>query len=1184
MKEKIEQFANGRFLYDLPMIILSEDKLEITVVAGYTYQGSFTITNSTKTRLKGVLYSSSRLITFENGRFIGEENEIVYHVSAKGLAAQLRLEEEIQIVTDCGEKTIPVIIETVAPFCNSTLGKIENCDEFTNLAKCNWSEAKNIFKSPAFADMLLFHEPEYYKLYQDLSQSSSTSQSMEEFLVATGYKEKIRYEADRVSLSYELNQYNFMDKVKIIKKGWGYGDLRISTDLSFIELDRKILWVDSFNGDEYELGFVVKNDELKAGVYTGHIRLQSVTEELVIEVTIDNKKETEQKQEKRIHKAKLEGDLIQNYIDFRTDKKDSKQYAQDALHLLLEIDTLDKESTFLQLYRLHIYQVTDKLDVVREELARRMEKPEQLIRESASYYAFVLYLDTLVDREQKDKEAVCDLVREYYKKDEGDWLLFWMLLYLEKQYDSNPEKKFEDIKAQFYRTKIHTPILYYEAAEVLMETPSLLKELGSFEQQILNFAFRNHMMTKEVAMQFSYLALKEKHFTILLFKLLKLAYETYDLKEALQAICGYLIRTHRTEYKYFEWYCAGILAGLRIGELQEYYMYALDPSKDIVIDAAVLAYFSFNVKLPDRLKEYLFYDVVRGKEKRTAIYDTYRDRIREFALEQLKQSVINERMAVIYQDVCKDIEVNEEVAEYLPKVAFKYLITCDAAKVKAVCVIHKEIADEVITPVVDGQAVVDIYTQNVGIYLMDESQNRYTVSIPYTMRHLLDVSELLEECYKKHKDQPCLALHLSEMAEYYEKTDEISVELRKQVAIMPNLNPIYKKQFLQTLIYYYYDNYEGETLKNYLAMIDLHFVAEKDRIKFIEFMILRELFDVAVAQIKQYGYEKISVTRLVKLAGHLIRQEYGQEKNLACEITYYLYQKNQADKESFKFLAKNYNGPTKNMLDLWEHVREKEMDTTDLEERLLGQMLFTESYVWDGKAVFYSYYRTGFNKKLIRAYLSYCSYKYLIRNRMIEDEMFEIIRKELSRDDNEVCVLALIKYYSRLNQLTDSEINFIDYHLSHFEIKGIYLPFFKGLQKHMKIPKEMDHKVYVEYRANPEHKVILHYSMDPNEEEGLYRTEEMSDMCYGIFVKEFVLFKGETLYYYITEKDGENVTVIDIEEIMARDDEANEEKHRYGRLNEIIAARMSDDAENLAALLEEYWKMDYQAAQLFKPL
>lgn len=1183
MKEKIEQFANGRFSYEMPAIILSEDKLEITVVAGYTYQGSFTITNSTNTRLKGVVYSSSRLITFENSRFIGKENEIVYRVNAAGLHALQKIEEEIQIVTDCGERTLSIVIEVAAPFCNSTLGKIENCEEFTNLAKCNWSEAKNIFKSPEFGDMLLFHEPEYYKLYQDLIRSSSTSQSMEEFLVATGYKEKIHYEVDRLSLSYELSQYNFIDKIKIIKKGWGYGDLRISTDIPFVELDRKILWIDSFQGDEYELGFVVKNDQVKQGICKGQIKLQSVSEDIVIEVTIDCKQEMAEKEEKKIRKGKLEGELIQNYLDFRTDKKDSRQYAQDALQLLLEIDTLDKESTFLQLYRLHIYQVTDKLDVVREELARRMEKPELLIRESASYYAFVRYLDTLVDRETKDKEAVYELVREYYKKDDTNWLLFWLLLYLDKQYDINPEKKFEDIKKQFDRTKIHTPILYYEAAEVLAEMPSLLKELGSFEQQILLFAFRHQMMTKEIAMQFTYLALKEKHCTILLFKLLKLAYETYDLKEALQAICGFLIRSHRTEYKYFPWYEAGIVAGLRIAELHEYYMYALDQSAGKEIDPAVLAYFSFNLKLPDRLKEYLFYDVIRMKEKRPSVYEAYKERMKEFALAQLKASAMSENLAVIYQDVCKDLEIDEEVAAYLPRAAFKYQITCDQSKVKAVCVVHKELTKEVITPVIDGHAIVEIYTQNVGIYLLDESQNRYAVSIPYTMKHLLDVSDRLEECYRKCKDDPCLALHLSEMAQYYDKNDEISVELRKQVATLPDLNEIYKKEFLQTLIYYYYDNYEGAILKNYLAMIDLRFVEEKNRVKFIEFMVLRELFDVAVAQIKQYGYEDISVSRLIKLCHYLIHSDHG-EKELASRISYYLYQNHHADKEIYQFLGKYYNGSTKDMLSLWQKLREKEIEATDLEERLLGQMLFTETYVWDGTAVFLSYYRTGFNKRLIRAYLSYCSYKYLVRNRIIEAEMFEIIRKELNRDNSEICVLALIKYYARLNQLTDSEINFIDYHLSRFEIAGIYLPFFKGLRTHMRIPKEMEHKQYVEYRANPENTIILHYSFDPEQDEEDYTTEEMQNMCYGIFVKELVLFKGETFSYYITEKTKDGDKVTDVEEITAKADEENEEKQKYERLNEIISARMNEDGETLAALLEGYLKMDYQATQLFKPL
>ena len=46
MKEKIEQLAKGKFEYQLPQLLLSEEKLVIRAEAGRIYRGCFCISNS----------------------------------------------------------------------------------------------------------------------------------------------------------------------------------------------------------------------------------------------------------------------------------------------------------------------------------------------------------------------------------------------------------------------------------------------------------------------------------------------------------------------------------------------------------------------------------------------------------------------------------------------------------------------------------------------------------------------------------------------------------------------------------------------------------------------------------------------------------------------------------------------------------------------------------------------------------------------------------------------------------------------------------------------------------------------------------------------------------------------------------------------------------------------------------
>ena len=73
------------------------------------------------------------------------------------------------------------------------------------------------------------------------------------------------------------------------------------------------------------------------------------------------------------------------------------------------------------------------------------------------------------------------------------------------------------------------------------------------------------------------------------------------------------------------------------------------------------------------------------------------------------------------------------------------------------------------------------------------------------------------------------------------------------------------------------------------------------------------------------------------------------------------------------------------------------LDTEALEESLLGQMLFAESYIGNAQTVFMSYYRYGTNRLLIRAYLNYHAYKYLTKDRALPDELFEIMERDAER-------------------------------------------------------------------------------------------------------------------------------------------------------------------------------------------
>ena len=55
------------------------------------------------------------------------------------------------------------------------------------------------------------------------------------------------------------------------------------------------------------------------------------------------------------------------------------------------------------------------------------------------------------------------------------------------------------------------------------------------------------------------------------------------------------------------------------------------------------------------------------------------------------------------------------------------------------------------------------------------------------------------------------------------------------------------------------------------------------------------------------------------------------------------------------YLCKYFNGPTKQMAELWKAAGEFQIDTFDLEERILTQMLYTTDYTPHMEEIYESY-------------------------------------------------------------------------------------------------------------------------------------------------------------------------------------------------------------------------------------
>lgn len=461
MKEKIERFARGEFEYDLPALKLSLEEIVINVEAGKQYEGSFTIGNSANRVMKGLLYSSSRLLTFNQTAFAGKEINIIYRFDATYLKPSDIIQGKVVIISDCGEITVPFTAHVEASAISTSIGKIKNLSEFANLARMDWTEAKKVFRSEDFEKIILKNEEKYHVIYRNLLKSISTSQALEEFLIAVNKKSRINLYIDKTHLEYDIYGEDILDKLILSKDHWGYAEIRVSTDAPFILLEQKFLWSDRFIGNNHNITFSVMADRLKPGINYGHIWIKTVYQTITVEVYCKNHNESLNHGSELKNRKKLVYDFTRNYLDFRLERINKTRYIQKIKDLIPDLDT-DKEGTIIKLIRTHAAILSDDRQTAAL-LLEELGKEEAYIRRKSGFeYCAYLYLVALYKKDEDTVRNATEIISRYYFRDNFNWRILWFLLFTDRRYERNKYYKITDIKEQ-YEAGCRSPILYYEA-------------------------------------------------------------------------------------------------------------------------------------------------------------------------------------------------------------------------------------------------------------------------------------------------------------------------------------------------------------------------------------------------------------------------------------------------------------------------------------------------------------------------------------------------------------------------------------------------------------------------------------------------------------------------------------------------------------------------------------------------
>ena len=1170
LHEIVDKLLNGFFDYDNGKLSFSVSRIEEVLTVGEIYEGSFTIESLDDLPASGNVYTSSMRLVCRIDSFDAKSIDVAFLFDSTGLEPGDTIKGDVQIVSNKGEYYIPFAFSIVRSIVKSSMGNVKNLFHFTNQAQLSWEEAVSLFYSREFPQVFEGNEKVHLTKYRGFCNIPGNEESVDEFLISINKKQPVLYSVDKTIHEFSNISESLRCELPVRKSTWGHVDLSASTDCTFLRIEKDKLNSNDFLGNVHRFVFFVEEDKLHEGRNFGRLIFDSPHQKLIVTIIASKRMSNEGLRIERREKRNLTMRLMRCYIAFRTKHINVNTWVRDSLKIVERLNVLDDKNPESRLFQAQLLLVSQRFNEAKW-IIDHVANDLKIQQKDPTMYSYYLYLTTLYLRDESYINEVAAEVEELYKQNRDDYRILWTLLYLDEELSNNHSQKIELIEEQ-YRNGCRSPIIYVEAYQYYVNNPVTLNRLTEFEIQILLWAAKNGLMNNELCKQVLYICARTKEFSEHLLNLLIKIYRINEDPDVVSAICSMLIKEGMTDEKYFEWYSMGVQMELRITKLYEYYMLSIPLDREELLPKSVIMYFGFRNHLDHIHLAYLYANMLRHRFEIQRLCEEYEPAMKAFAMEQVTKGHINADLAYLYEQVIIPYDIDPGIVNSFVKLLFTYDVKIDDPDVIRICVIQDEFEGERLYPVSGHHAYPDIYSANHMIFTED-GNGRRRILPPDKADRLMDETVYVPYIKNYVMENAGFNLYLCSGRRHYITVDSENVDFCRNLVDSIEIKESFKRDVRMELLRHYYDNNEFSTLDEFLIGIDPRILSAKDRAELVGYFVIRGMYDEAYDLLTVYGAEKVPVKTVVKICSHMIGRKEELYDVMLVKVAYHAFINGKYDVLTLQYLVENFNGLTKELRNLWKAARQFDVDCDKLMEKLIIQMLLTRTTIGEKEELFEEYVKQGSSTKVELAYLSYCAYDYFIKERMLDKRVFEHLVKNYRRgeDLNDACKLALLKYYAEDEKEYDDRIGVMlaDF-LKEFLQENIYFVFFREFVDIMPEIAVYDDKTIIEYRTRPDVRVLLHYIIEDEEEDDNYHTEEMRNMYGGIFSRDFILFFGENLQYYITEeKDGhEELTFSDA--VSISDVVADGRESRYALLNDMVVSKTLQDDDTLMQLMEEY--------------
>ncbi|MEE0956080.1 MAG: DUF5717 family protein [Eubacterium sp.] len=1166
-KNKIDSY-----LEELPGLVLTDDKMTFAVPEGTVGQGVLEFSPDKETFIEGLIQSGSTRIVLAEGTFAGRKCRVEFGLDARGLSRGDSFRGKIYLSGTIKPAVVSVRVNVVTAGESVPVPEgVKDLAAFTELCRKNMREGFRLFSRGDFEDLLTGKDAAYRLLYEGLSTNPVTYQHMEEFLVAAGCKEKLAFSLDREAEEEFDIQTSRKGTLYVYRSGWGYAHLDVSAAGRFLHVSKKTITTEDFIGKVYGLEYIIDYDALGDGLNNGTIRIEGVHQTLTFRISVS--KGSRQYRPAFLEKQKKTAWLLRDLVNLRLHILDYPSWLESSKMTVAELIQAEEQNVKARLYRAFLAWSEEDKKTALEELMKLRPADGRLDDDEDE--GFYLYLAKQTDLLPKEKRNILPSLMRFYARHQDSYIL---LNLIQREKDSIlPVTKLKEMETCFNAGST-SPLLLLDAWNLIAGDEALLRSMSPFTIRVLGFGTRHNLMTESILSRAAYLSIVNmKRYSPALKRTFAGGYGKFGNRDVLEAILKLIILGQPLAEENFPWYEKAVEQDLRIVRLYEYYMETCPYTAEYVIPAPVRMYFAYNNTLGDRTKALLYASVVLHREQDSGTYSNYARQIRTFTSDSLARGRIDENYMILYREFYRFPDTKEKAEQAAAMIGARKF-TCADPSIRNLVVRSGTVRDEAVYPLSEGTAYPRIPGRDSVLLMEDGMKRRFPLDSSCSLNPMAELDGTAEHCLQKGIDSSVCERIVCGQADALGNVTAENVRIYRLAAENPDFREEYRIAIRRKLLQYYSEHTENPGTEDFLGQMDVEKYGTTVKKEAAELLIREGFYQKAFQMVTTYGHEDIDEGLLVRLISRIILslEMEGDEEALAlAEAVYYA---GKYDDVILCYLRDFHKGSAKDLARLWNKVSGFKLNAMNLNERILRRSMAEHSFPPYLGRILSSYIKGGGSHSLVRDYCAFLSARYFLNGESVPDELFGWTEQMLlgGWQLDRVCWMALLLHYTETDALTDRQLALAEQILAVLNERGYRFRFWQELPTKLAQEFSVDDKVFVETKVQGADCVELHYQiLDKGSDTAEWKAEPMKNRYHGIYSREFLMFYGETLVYYLTvEKDGK-VEKTPVGKAAPPETEAGG-RTKYRLLNRMLRARDVGDAPALEEALQTYlWQSAY---------